>query len=179
MNKVYHGSPIGDIKELVPKKSTHMEEYVYATVSPVIALIFSVENLGDLDHDIMLKDGKVIFTERREGAFEKYNTSGYLHELDGTNFKHISNIWDAEVVSTEKEKVQKCYYIENVLHLDYDSLMEFKSNHFNISYSIGYTNVNFRTYEKNIAEAIKLYEQEKEEIDNLANGVVEKYSDVI
>lgn len=65
------------------------------------------------------------------------------------------------------------------LHLDYDSLMEFKSNHFNISYSIGYTNVNFRTYEKNIAEAIKLYEQEKEEIDNLANGVVEKYSDVI
>jgi hypothetical protein len=65
------------------------------------------------------------------------------------------------------------------LHLDYDSLMEFKSNHFNISYSIGYTNVNFRTYEKNIAEAIKLYEQEKEEIDNLANGAVEKYSDVI
>ena len=115
MNKVYHGSPTKDIKELVPKKSTHMEEYVYATVSPVIALIFSVENLGDLDHDIMLKDGKVIFTERREGAFEKYNTSGYLYELDGTNFKHISNIWDAEVVSTEKEKVQKCYYIENVL----------------------------------------------------------------
>ena len=65
------------------------------------------------------------------------------------------------------------------LHLDYDSLMEFKSNHFNISYSIVYTNVNFRTYEKNIAEAIKLYEQEKEEIDNLANGAVEKYSDVI
>lgn len=65
------------------------------------------------------------------------------------------------------------------LHLDYDSLVEFKSNHFNISYSIVYTNVNFRTYEKNIAEAIKLYEQEKEEIDNLANGAVEKYSDVI
>jgi hypothetical protein len=30
-----------------------------------------------------------------------------------------------------------------------------------------------------LAEAIKLYEQEKEDIDKLANGVVEKYSDVI
>lgn len=65
------------------------------------------------------------------------------------------------------------------LHLDYDGLMDFKSNHFNINYRINYTNVNFRTYEKNLAEAIKLYEEEKEDIDKLANGVVEKYSDVI
>lgn len=65
------------------------------------------------------------------------------------------------------------------LYLDYDALTDFKSDHFNISYRASYTKVSFRSCEKNLAEAILLYEQEKKEINKLADGVIEKYSGVI
>ena len=51
MKKVYHGSPNSDLKESMPNKSTHQENYVYGTESPAIALVFAVSNLGDLDFD--------------------------------------------------------------------------------------------------------------------------------
>ena len=114
-NIVYHGSSNGDLTVLKPHKSTHMNNYVYATSNPAIALIFSVENHGDLDFDLRVVDGKIIFTERREGIFEKYNSSGYLYILDATNFKNMDNLWEGEVVSEFEEKVLSCVQIPNIL----------------------------------------------------------------
>ena len=111
---VYHGSPKGDIKQLQPKKSTHLKDYVYATEEPVIALIFAVDNHGDLDFDLSIVDNKVIFTERREGAFDKYNQPGYLYKLDGTNFKHLDSLWEGEVISDKEEDILSCEHIENL-----------------------------------------------------------------
>ena len=61
-DKVYHGSPNGNIKLLTPRKSTHLKNYIYATTNPAIAIIFATDNNGDLDFDLSIVDGKVIFT---------------------------------------------------------------------------------------------------------------------
>lgn len=114
-NILYHGSPIGNLTVLKPHASTHMNNYVYATTDPAIALIFSVEGHGDLDFDLRMVDGKIIFTERREGAFVKYNSSGYLYTLDSANFKNMDNLWEMEVVSENEERILSCEYVSNIL----------------------------------------------------------------
>ena len=73
MNKyVYHGSPNGGLTTLKPHKSTHMVEYVYATINPAIALIFAIEDHSDLYFDLRVREGKIIFTERRKDVLEIY-----------------------------------------------------------------------------------------------------------
>ena len=42
------------------------------------------------------------------------------------------------------------------INLTSDSIANFKSNHFNLSYNIKYTKISFRTREKNLAEAVKV-----------------------
>ena len=112
---VYHGSSKGNIEALKPAISTHMKGYVYATSSPIIALIFAVESLGDLDHDLRIVDGKVILTERRKGAFDKYKNGGYLYTLDGNHFKSQEGLWEGEVVSENEENILSCEHIPNIL----------------------------------------------------------------
>ncbi len=123
-DKVYHGSSTGGIKVLEPRVKTHLKEYVYASGNPVIALIFATKHNGDLDFDLSIKSGKVFFTERREGAFDKYSTPGYLYTIKGDNFKHVDNLWEGEVVSETEEEVESCEYIENIL----DKLYEYANN---------------------------------------------------
>lgn len=118
--KVYHGSSTGDIKVLEPRVKTHLKKYVYASANPVIALIFAAKHNGDLDFDLSIKGGKVIFTERREGVFDKYNTPGYLYTIKGDNFKHVEDLWEGEVVSETEEEVESCQYIENILEKLYE-----------------------------------------------------------
>ncbi len=57
------------------------------------------------------------------------------------------------------------------------ALSDFKSNHFNLSYQIKYTKISFRTYEKNLAEAVKVYEKEAKNIDNIVNTTIDKYAE--
>ena len=112
--KVYHGSPNGNLKVLKPKKSTHLNNYVYATPNPAIALIFATENNGDLDFDLRVENSKIIFTERRKDAFNEYNKSGYLYTLDAKNFKALDILWEGEVVSSQEEEILQCEYIPNL-----------------------------------------------------------------
>ncbi len=65
------------------------------------------------------------------------------------------------------------------INLSLDTLAEFKSNHFNISYDIEYTKISFRTVEKDLASAVKVYEKENESVDNIVKNVIDKYSDGI
>ena len=62
------------------------------------------------------------------------------------------------------------------VNLSLDSLSQFKSNHFVLSYDIKYTKISFRTYEKNLAEAVRIYEEEIDNIKTIVNKVVDKYS---
>lgn len=114
---VYHGSPCGDIKQLTRRISTHQKKFVYATKNPVIALLFMGKGMGDLDTAISYSShGKVTLVERRPGILEKlYLKSGYLYELDGTNFEHYDYLWDPEVISFSDEPVLRCTRIDNIL----------------------------------------------------------------
>lgn len=114
---VYHGSPNGDIEELVAHKSTHQKECIYATDNKVIALLFMGKGNGDLDTKIMI-NGKLQLVERREGILnDLYNKDGYLYELDGTTFSHYEYLWSGEVISFERriKPIKKIYY-ENILN---------------------------------------------------------------
>ena len=102
MNKiVYHGSSNGEIKELLPHKSTHQVECIYATDDSVVSLLFMSKGRGDLDHNIGCEDGMLMLVERREGIIEEEykNVSGYLYELDGSTFEHCDFLWSKEVIS--------------------------------------------------------------------------------
>ena len=112
---VYHGSPEGGLSVLRPTVSTHLKSYVYATTNPAIALAFTAKGHGDLDSDLRIVDGKVVLTERREGALDVYKRGGYLYTLDATNFKHQEGLWSGEVVSESEEKILSCEFIPNIL----------------------------------------------------------------
>lgn len=57
-----------------------------------------------------------------------FNCSGYIYELDASNFKENQTGWSAEVVSERDEKVISFECIENVydelIKLDKDGLMK-------------------------------------------------------
>lgn len=114
---VYHGSPCGDLKQLTRRISTHQKECVYATKNPVIALLFMGKGMGDLDTAISYSsNGEVTLVERRPGVLEKlYLKSGYLYELNGTNFEHYDYLWEPEVISFSDEPVLRCTKVDNIL----------------------------------------------------------------
>ena len=111
---VYHGSPNGDIEILKPRKSTHLKDYVYATDSYVVALLYAIKCHGDLDFDIRIVDNKLVLTERREGAYDKYRNPGYIYTLSSANFMHLEGLWGKEVVSEQEEKVLSCEYLPDI-----------------------------------------------------------------
>lgn len=125
MNKyVYHGSSVGGLKTLIPKKSTHLKPYVYATTNRTIALIFMAQSNGDLDTVISgcgTVDKPSVLVERWDGAFQKnYRNPGYLYTLNSKNFKKEDGLWDPEVVSENEEGIIKEEYISSI----YDELIK-------------------------------------------------------
>lgn len=114
---VYHGSPNGKINTLIPHKSTHQKDCIYATENKVAALLFMGKGNGDLDTRISTVNGNLELVERREGVLENlYHKEGYLYELDGTTFHHYDYLWSLEVISFEKQitPINKIYY-SNIL----------------------------------------------------------------
>jgi len=114
--KVYHGSPHEGITELKRNVSTHGKLCVYATDNEAVALEFMGRGNGDLDTVKALDNGKAVLVERRPGILKKlYDKSGYLYEIDGKDFEHYDYLWNAEVISFQDEKVEKCIKIDNIL----------------------------------------------------------------
>lgn len=117
MQCVYHGSSTPDLKTIKTNKSTHMKEWVYATPSKAIAIIFLSKKGNDLYYSLS-GDGinnPVELVERKAGMFKKiFNCSGYIYKLDASNFKSGQTGWSAEVVSDRDEEVISSEYIENV-----------------------------------------------------------------
>lgn len=123
MNYVYHGSNVKNLEFIKPHKSTHLNEWVYATYSMAIATIFLSPLHSDyyyyLSGNGITSD--VVLVERKEGMFKKiFNYDGYIYKLNGDNFKSGKTGWSAEVVSDKEEKVVSSYYVKNI----FDELIE-------------------------------------------------------
>lgn len=113
---VYHGSPLDNLKSIEPRLGTHNKEFVYATPSRIVALLFMGKGNGDLDTMIATIDGELTLVERRGGVFDKlYNKSGFLYTLEGKNFHHYDFLWRLEVVSSIEAKVLKKEVIDNIM----------------------------------------------------------------
>lgn len=117
MEYVYHGSPEANLKIIKRNKSTHMQNWVYATPSKAIATIF-LSPLGNDLYYYLAGDGinnSIELVERKEGMFKEiFNCSGYIYKLNASNFKSGKTGWSAEVVSDKNETVISSEYIENV-----------------------------------------------------------------
>lgn len=115
---VYHGSPNGNIKELLAHKGTHQRNCIYGTENKVVALLFMGKGNGDLDTRISSKNGIIELVERRPNILkELYDRAGFMYELDGTTFNHYDYLWSQEVISFEKslKPIKKNYY-DNILN---------------------------------------------------------------
>lgn len=116
-NIVYHGSPVGNLKEIFSSQSTHMKKCIYASKSKVVAFLFMGKGNGDLDIAIFSQNGQLCIVERRKGVLKNlYDKSGYLYVLNGETFNHYDYLWSKEVISFEEKLIPICVVdIENIL----------------------------------------------------------------
>ncbi len=102
LNRVYHGSNIQGLKIIRPSKSTHRQEWVYATKDPVICALF----LSGIGGDFTCQVGRDAATglpyvcERFNGAFSfRYEGKrGSIYVLPGKGFLRGKTSWEEEVV---------------------------------------------------------------------------------
>jgi len=172
-NYVYHGSSVGGLKTLIPKKSTHLKPYVYATTNRVIALLFMAHSNGDLDTVISgcgTVDKPCILVERWDGAFQKnYNNSGYLYTLNSKNFKKENGLWGPEVVSENEECILKEEYISSI----YDELIKHSKKGEIILYNYPERPSNIPIDNSDLIDRYSNYE--KSGIDGALKGVLNVY----
>lgn len=123
MRHVYHGSNMSFLKVIKKHNSTHKRNWVYASYSKEVALIFISKQGNDLFYSLSF-DGKnypIELVERKPLMFKKiFNCSGYIYKLDASNFVEGQTGWPAEVVSNTDEEVISFEYIDNV----YDELIK-------------------------------------------------------
>ena len=118
MGIVFHGSRVSGLTVISPTVSTHGQAYVYAARQRIVALLF----LGSWD-DFMLNvaygdDGILEITERFAGALEQIyeNASGFLYELDDSDFSQNRTRFSGEVVSLKTQKVIRSQACCDILH---------------------------------------------------------------
>lgn len=121
MQFVYHSSATGGLTEIIPRKSTHGIDYVYASKYRIISALFLArwnDFLITLLTDLS-KDGlKIKLVERYPNAFIEIfkGQSGYIYGLDGSNFTQ-STSWACEVVSSNTERVHDQEFVKDVFEL--------------------------------------------------------------
>lgn len=117
MNYVYHGSHVANLEKIKPNVSTHMNNWVYASPSKAISVIFLSTTGSDLNY-VLSGDGvnyPVELVERKPNMFKTvFHCDGYIYKLDATNFKSGLTGWSGEVVSDKVEEVLDSEYISNV-----------------------------------------------------------------
>lgn len=94
---LYHGSPIGNIKELVPSLSEHGKPYIYFAKNPVVALLYAVRPVEKPFswYPYGFDGDTVIYSEYYEGAFADIykDKIGFLYECDNVpNTENPTNI---------------------------------------------------------------------------------------
>ena len=129
ITRVFHASPVPNLKVLEPRVSTHGVPYVYGTEMFALTLLFGTsKSFRDLDgvygaytdYD----NGKVMptFHEAYPGAFARRfkGESCYTYEVEPDTFVRGKTGWRAEVVSEVPVKVIGCTKIDDT----YETLMQ-------------------------------------------------------
>ena len=117
---VYHSTIKEGLKVLSPNKSTHGNNWLYATTSLEMSAVFLSGRGGDLTcqvgRDPLTK--KVYICERFKNSFEyRYdNFSGSIYVLPGEKFIKGKTGWNEEVVCNEKIDILKEINISNIKH---------------------------------------------------------------
>jgi hypothetical protein len=115
MEYVYHGSPVGGLTYLEPRRSTHGKNWVYATKNKTIAIIHSQKWNDYIFNESFHSEIQIELTERLPNAFEEIykEKKSYLYYLDSANFLEGQTSFTAEVVSEKREQILKCEVIED------------------------------------------------------------------
>lgn len=84
--KLYHGSSMCGLKELIPQLSEHGKPYVYFTSSPVLALLYAVKPVPKpfSYYPYGFEGETIIYSEYWKNAFRELYSgkSGYLYQCD-------------------------------------------------------------------------------------------------
>lgn len=103
MNYVYHRSKTQGLKKIEKRKSTHQQEWVYATPSKTVATIFISNGGNDFNYSLSgrgTEESPLILVERKAGMLDEvFNLSGSLYTLSEEQFESGKTGWSAEVVS--------------------------------------------------------------------------------
>ena len=115
MDYVYHGSPIGGLTYLEPRRSTHGKSWVYATKNKSAAIIHSQKWNDYIFNESFNNCVSLELTERLPNALEEIykGKKGYLYYLDSANFIEGQTSFTEEVVSEKTEQILKCEVIED------------------------------------------------------------------
>lgn len=101
-------------------------------------------------------------------SFTDKNVSWYINTSVNDN--------DMNLIDVKKRIVNGVDYDIN---LSLDTLAEFKSDHFTLSYDVLYTEMSFRTYDRDFSLAVKSYLEEYEDVNEMANSVKDEYDDTL
>ena len=120
MKYLYHVSPVGGLKELVPHASSHGVPYVYATEDPVLSLLWgSSKSHRDLDGSygtVVKGDRRIpIFSEAFKNSFrERFDgESCYIYTVPADTFSHKTS-FKSELVSEVPVKVISCTKVDDL-----------------------------------------------------------------
>ena len=122
MEKYYHGSQSGEIKELITSHSK--DGYVYVTSSRLVALTYIARSFPNL---FFTKNGKEVFWELKKGLFEEMvkDKSGYIYTLEKKDYESIpqNNKCGHQYCMRVKDnvKIVEKEYVENV----YEELLKY------------------------------------------------------
>lgn len=83
---------------------------------------------------------------------------------------------DMKLIDVKKRIVNG---IDYEINLSLDTLTQFKSEHFTLSYDVLYTKMSFRTYDRDFSLAVKSYLEECDDVTEMTNNVIEKYNDTL
>ncbi len=119
---LYHFSHQGGLKELRPHKSSHGKEYVYATWSKELGLLFaSNKDHGDFDATYGINQDKIPFYKEgyKDALKECFSgVDGYCYTVPADTFEHKTS-FSGELVSETAVPVLKSEYIPDL----YDAIM--------------------------------------------------------
>lgn len=112
---VYHASAQSGLKRLEPRKSTHRQPWVYATVELAMSAVFLSSEGGDLSCSTGLSNGEIYIYERWPGAFDaRYKgRTGSIYELPGDTFEGGRTSFKAEVISEVEVPILREIEIED------------------------------------------------------------------
>lgn len=115
MDYVYHGSPVEGLTFIEPRKSTHGNNWVYATKNKAVAIIHSQKWNDYIFNESYHSKIQLELTERLPNAFEEIykGKKSFLYYLNSANFLEGQTSFTEEVISEKKEQIIKCEVIED------------------------------------------------------------------